>query len=553
MKSWSTIACVLLAASPIRIEEGHSSPGPAVQESSSCARCHSNAPRASAMRDAGGSGVAPFDLWQGTMMANASRDPLWRAAVSVEVAATPSRREEIEATCLGCHAPMAEHVGLEEHGTGSLMHVLDCDAEIGDLGRDGVSCTICHGMSAEGLGTEASFSGGYVLDEERRLFGPHADPFAMPMRRHTGFTPTQGDHVTESALCGSCHTLSTPTLDVEGQEVGDRFLEQAPYLEWLNSDYRDEGEAGPRAASCQSCHLPTLDEEGRTIRTRIARNPGGRDFPPTRERSPFGRHAIVGGNTLVLSMLRDHAEELGVRAPTSAIQAAIDATREQLRGATASLTIEDVRLDGRTSSFQVAVQNRAGHKLPTAHPTRRAWIRVVVRDASGEVLFASGATDGRGRILGAEGEPLPSELAGGPIEPHRDVVRSADEISTYEAVMADTEGRPTHILLRGASWYVDDRLLPKGWSADHPDAHRTAPVGVGGDDDFGPGEDRVSFVVELEGEVASIEANLLYQSLSARWAAEILRWDTPEVETFRRLYERAVLEPEVLATARWRR
>ena len=82
-------------------------PGPGVQRSSSCARCHSNAPNAEAMRDADGVGIAPFDLWQSTMMANAARDPLWRAVVSAEVAAAPGRREEIERTCLGCHSPMA--------------------------------------------------------------------------------------------------------------------------------------------------------------------------------------------------------------------------------------------------------------------------------------------------------------------------------------------------------------------------------------------------------------------------------------------------------------
>jgi len=554
--SWSAVLWLPLGGLALALPQTDEAdpPGPAVQESSSCALCHSNAPRASAMRDAAGREIAPYDLWRGTMMANAARDPLWRAAMSAEIAATPSRRAEIEQKCLGCHAPMAARVGLEEHDTGSLAHALDCDAQLGDLARDGVSCTICHGMSPEGLGTDASYTAGFHLDPERRLFGPHEGPFAMPMRMHTGFTPTHGEHVAESALCASCHTLETEALAANGDAAGARLLEQAPYLEWRNSDFRDEGpDPGPLAASCQDCHVPTADEDGEPIRTRIARNPGGRDFPPTSAREPVGRHRFVGGNTLVLSMLADRGEELGVEAPPEAVRATLAATREQLREAAARVAIENVRRDRQGLSFDVRVENLTGHKLPTGHPMRRAWLRVVVRDASGAVLFASGETDSRGRIVGAAGRPLASELADGPIEPHRNVVRGAGEVAIYGAVLADASGTATHTLLRGATWLVDDRLLPRGWSREHPDGARTAPVGVEGDDDFGAGGDRVRYEVDaVPAGAFTIEAELLYQPLGARWAAELLRGETPEIETFRRMYEEAERSAEVLASDRWR-
>lgn len=50
-----------------------------------CSNCHSNSPNSAAMKTAAGEDVAPFDLWQSSMMANASRDPLFRAVVSVEM------------------------------------------------------------------------------------------------------------------------------------------------------------------------------------------------------------------------------------------------------------------------------------------------------------------------------------------------------------------------------------------------------------------------------------------------------------------------------------
>ena len=534
-------------------DDSPSAPGSAVQLSSSCARCHSNTETADAMRDLQGRSIAPFDLWQSTMMANSARDPLWRAAVSAEVAATPSARVEIESTCLRCHAPMAEKIGLEEHGTGSLMHVLDCESEIGGYARDGVSCTICHGISPEGLGEASSYSARFELDPQRRIFGPHEAPFEMPMQRTTGFTPTQSGHVTQSALCGSCHTLETEALDPLGKPTGHTLIEQAPYLEWLNSDFNNTvAQPGPLAATCQECHAPTSDVDGNEIQTRIVRNPMGGLFPPTRPRDPYGRHLFVGGNTLVLQMLKDHAAELNVQASQEALQATIDATREQLQKRTTRLSIGDVKPSPQGLSFHVDVLNLTGHKFPTAHPTRRAWLRVLVRDAKGQVVFASGATDERGRVLGANGKVLPSELANGPVDAHQNRIQSADQVASFYALMADAEGRPTHTLMRGASWMRDDRLLPLGWSSEAPGAEQTEPRGIGDDMDFLPGKDRVHFDLQLaQAGPYSLEVSMLYQTLSARWAAEIMKWKTPDTERFRKLYEQADLRPEVISSVRW--
>jgi len=206
--------------------------------SQACALCHSSAPRAQGMRDAKGRSVAPFDLWQATMMANAARDPLWRAVVSVEVAATPARAAEIEAKCLRCHAPLA--IGERELAGGEPLRaaVLRDGSDLGQLALDGVSCTLCHQVLPENLGEERSYSGHWRIGRRKLIYGPHADPFPMPMRRHTGFTPAEGDHVLSSGLCATCHTLFTDAYDAEGAATGYRLPEQTPYLEWRNSVYR---------------------------------------------------------------------------------------------------------------------------------------------------------------------------------------------------------------------------------------------------------------------------------------------------------------------------
>ena len=300
--------------------------------------------------------------------------------------------------------------------------------------------------------------------------------------------------------------------------------------------------------------MPTTDAAGRELETPIARHPRGIDFRLLEPRAPFGRHLLVGGNTLVLGILRDRAEELGVRAPASAFDDTLAATRAQLRERTARVAIRDAKVEAERLEFAVDVENLTGHKFPSAHPIRRAWLRVRVRDEAGKLLFASGRVNEAGRIVDGAGELLASERVGGPIEPHHDRITSSAEVATFESKMGDAEGRPTHLLTRGTSYLKDDRLLPRGWSPDHKEATRTSPVGTEKDTNFVGGGDRVTYSVRLgdsspSGKL-SVEVELLYQALGGRWAAELFRYETPEVQRFARFYAEADRRPEVIATAR---
>jgi hypothetical protein len=516
-----------------------------------CARCHSHSDNAQAMRDAQGRTVAPFDLWRASMMANSARDPLWRAVVAAEAAATPSRSAEIQAECMRCHAPMAA-IEAERAGEAPVdLALLKTDGARAQLALDGVSCTVCHQIPESSLTNDSGHLG---IGDDRLIFGPHAEPFTGPMRRFTNYTPTHATYLRKSALCATCHTLHTETLAPDGAKTGHRLPEQTPYLEWRNSVFNDElAEPGPDAASCQACHMPTADDDGVPIETRLAHNPMGRDFPFVKPRAPYGRHVFVGGNTLVPAIFRDRAEELGTLASRTAFEATIAATRSQLTTRTARVVLDEVTREDEQVIVPVRVENLVGHKLPTGFPeVRRAWLRVRVRDAAGAIIASSGEHDASGRILGATGAPLPSELAGGPVEPHCDHVASADQVALFEAVLADAEGRPTWRLLRGASYLKDDRLLPRGWRPDHPDAAITAPVGLEGDANFTAGGDVVQFTLRAPG-AAAVEVALLYQSLGARFAAELFALDAPEIARFRAMFD-ALPEvdrtPVVVAEAR---
>jgi hypothetical protein len=523
-------------------------PGSPFLESRECALCHSNSDRAEAMRDAKKRPVAPYDLWQGSMMSNSTRDPFWRAVLSAEVKATPSMKAVIEEKCTRCHAPMA--APAPESPEGDVLAYLKKEDSRSHLGLDGVSCTVCHQITDEGLGTDASFTGHFVIGRDRKIFGPHADPFTMPMQRHVGYTPTHGNHMLKSGLCATCHTVMTTSVDAAGTPTAGEFHEQSPYLEWRNSVFNDEtATPAKEAKSCQACHMPPIDVDGEPISTRIAHNPGGRDFPFLESRTPFGRHAFLGGNVLMKRILRDHAEKLGVVASMEAFNQSIEQTRAFLGSASGKIEINSVSVEGNQLVIPVSVRNLSGHKLPTAYPSRRVWILLTVADGGGKIVFSSGQYNSKGELVDSAGKVLASERAGGPVNQHNLVITRPGQVQVYETIMGDAEGKPAFTLLRGATYLKDNRLLPLGWSPDHADGPATRPYGIGSDKDFAGGSDSLVYKVPVpsKGEY-TITAKLLFQVITPRHANELFKFKTPEVKHFRRLFKKADRKPETLAT-----
>ncbi|MGE0432446.1 MAG: hypothetical protein AB7K09_09375 [Planctomycetota bacterium] len=518
-----------------------------------CQPCHSATPDGRQLKDSAGRSVAPFDLWRSTMMANAARDPLFRAQLSAELVATPSLADEIQTTCLTCHMPMGAS-DAKDAGLQPTLGLVQQHTHMSQLALDGVSCTVCHQMQPATFGTRESFNGNYVIGDKHIIFGPHEKPFVGPMQAFTTFTPTLAGHLRDSGLCATCHTLYTHPHTPDGKPAGKAIPEQTPYLEWRNSIFNNElPDPGPKAASCQGCHVPTDDVDGNAISTPIARSPGGFDYGVA-DRSPFGRHIFVGGNTLVPQMLGTHADELNPNAPIEAFNATIDAVRDQLRNRTASVTIGRATRDADgapTLRVPITVFNQCGHKFPTAYPARRAWLRVIVTAPDGTRVMRIGDWDSRGRVLGAGDTVLPSEQPGGPLAPHRRTMAGPDDVVFFEMVMGDPEGRPTFTLMRASQILKDTRVLPQGWTRDHPDASETLPVGVDGDIDFVAGSDRVELQLPVPpaGQSWRVQVDVVYQPLSSRWAAELVRVDTPEVAAFWRYYEAADVRPEMVASA----
>ena len=477
-----------------------------------------------------------FD-WRASMMANSARDPYFQAAVRREILDHPEAAAAIEGECARCHMPMATVAAIQDGGSGEVfanLPVGGSDGPYADLAADGVSCALCHQILPDGLGSEETFTARFEIAagtpaEGRAVFGPFEpdEGGAGIMHSATGFRPKLGEHVASSGLCASCHTVITHPVQ-EGSGAGGSggagggtpggggtpFPEQSPYLEWQASVYADGAE---REHSCQDCHMPEV----------------GEDVPVTRvlgrARPEVSRHVFRGGNFFMLRMLNRYRDELGVTALPQELELAADRTADHLRTATASLEIGDpVVRDGRLEAT-ITVRNQAGHKFPTAYPSRRAWLHVAVTDAAGRLVFESGALNPDGSVTGDD-----HDENGAGYEPHHTIIESPDQVQVYQGVMVDEGGAVTTGLMSAARWVKDNRILPDGFDAAGADP-RVLPVGtVTSDPDFAAGSDEVRYSVAVDRGAGpfTIVAELWFQPIGYRWAENLAAYNAPETLRF---------------------
>jgi hypothetical protein len=481
--------------------------------SDDCLACHNG------LRTQEGEDVSIGIAWRASIMANSSRDPYWQAGVRREVMDHPAAAQAIEDECAICHMPMSRTKASAAGHEGRIFAHLPIGApatEDARLAADGVSCTLCHQIGPERLGTRESFTGGFVISPpapggERRMFGPFAIDAGRThvMRSATGMMPAEAAHIRASELCATCHTLYTQAIGPKGEVLGE-LPEQVPYLEWRHSAFREE-------RSCQSCHMPAV----------AAPTPISSVLGVGRE--GLARHTFLGGNFFMLRMLNRYRGELGVAALPQELDAAAHATIAQLEQDTATVSVVRAESIGDRLEVDVQVQNMTGHKLPTAYPSRRAWLHLTVRDRDDDTFFSSGAIEPTGLIQGNDNDTDPTR-----VEPHHTEIRTEHEVQIYESVMHDVNGRITTGLLQGTGYTKDNRLLPRGFdkATAAPDI---AVMGAARDDEnFTDGSDRVRYSVDTAGREGPfrVEVILRYQPISFRWAQNLKAYDAIETRRF---------------------
>jgi hypothetical protein len=282
--------------------------------------------------------------------------------------------------------------------------------------------------------------------------------------------------------------------------------------------------------------MPRLDEP-----VKISSRPPWLD-----PREPFWRHQFAGGNEFMLRLLRDHANPLELNAQSDHFEPIIARARQQLEDA-ATVTAQGWR-EGNTLIVRVIVENRTGHKFPTGHPYRRAWLRLRISDLAGRTLFESGAANAQGRLSGFPGH----------YRPHYDVITQPDQVQIYEAVMGDSGNQATRSLLKAATYLKDNRLPPHGFRPDRPEH---APASIRGNatrdanfNAYGNGRDEVTYRVTVNAEEPTVlaEVELLYQSVPPEAIPHLLMGRGPAAVAFQELYSDRSNLPVVVGRVRRR-
>lgn len=515
-RSWLTAACVL-GVVPAAHAQGVRSGTDLFVTADRCMACHNG------LVTSAGEDVSIGLLWRPTMMANSARDPYWRAAVRREMLDRPAAAAAIQDECSKCHMPMMRYAAHVDGRVGEVFANPPTGGRTAAerLAADGVSCSMCHQIAAENLGTEESLVGGFQVDgtappDHRAIFGPFQIDSGRTrvMQSATGFLPTEASHLRTSELCATCHTLHTHAMDADGNVIG-RLPEQVPYQEWRHSGYAP-------AQTCQSCHMPVVEDSVAIT--------GVLGYP----RPGVHRHGFRGGNFFVLRMLNRYRAELGVTALPQELDAAAERTVAELTTATATVTVERGRVEDGVLEADVAVRNLTGHKFPTAYPSRRAWLHVMVRDGDGRVLFESGGLASDGSILGNDND---ADARG--FESHYATIDDPAQVQIYEAILGGPDGAVTTGLLTASQYLKDNRLLPAGFDKATAEDDIAVHGAALDDPNFGAGGDRVRYRVRVGGATAPYRmvVELWYQPIGFRWAKNLRSYDAPETTRFTSYYQ----------------
>jgi len=461
-----------------------------------CAVCHSNY---------GEPDVEPYKNWSGSMMAQASLDPLFKANMVIANQDAPDSGD----LCLRCHLYRGWSRGRSVPTDGSAMLPTD---------ESGVACDLCHRLvdpifdpaenpaEDEDILAALSFpandfgNGMATIDPTGARRGPFVNA-------NTGHPVLVSPFHREAALCGTCHNVSNPAFEKDGNGNYMPNAFDAPatdfsphtllpvertYSEWFYSEYNSPGgvyapQFGGNAdfvATCQDCHMRDVTGHGA--------NP---DYgPPVRDDLPL--HDMTGGSTWLAGLL---STLFPGQVDDAAMQAGITRSRYMLQNAADLAVVQE------GSELKVTVTNNCGHKLPTGYPEgRRIWINVKFFDGTNSLIYESGAYDPDTGVLSHDLQAKIYDVEPG-ISPD------------LAAILGMPSGPSFHFVLNNKV-YKDNRIPPRGFTNAAFADFGGAPV----DYVYPDGQYWDDTYYSIPPATASMQVTLYYQSTSKEFV-EFLR------------------------------
>ncbi|MEM7165430.1 MAG: hypothetical protein AAF581_08200 [Planctomycetota bacterium] len=455
--------------------------------------------------------TAPEDRWKTSIMAQATRDPLFHACLAI----AEQDAAFVGDLCIRCHTPNAWLDGRSTPTNGSAL-----TGFMGDF--DGVSCHFCHrmvdpvydpgnspaidqsilaGLVAPPPGP--AHNGQYVIDPIDRRRGPYdlVNGFSFHAWENSS-------HHREAEMCGTCHDVSNPAYTrINGVYVlnavntphpthdrYDQFPIERTYSEWLMSDFAIApidmggryGGNDPLVSTCQDCHMPKTAGYGCMFT-------GSSIF-----RSDLAQHDFAGSHTWILDSILDLDVSLALYdVPSFRTQAEMNSAK--LRNIAMLESASDLELSIENDQLKARVINQTGHKLPSGYPEgRRIWVNVRYLDAAGDLVAERGAYDfDTADLITSDTKVYETHLG-------------------LDAAMATVTGLPEgegfHFALNNKI-YKDNRIPPRGFTNAGFAAVQAAPV----DYTYADGEYWDDTFYTIPGGAVTAEVKVYYQTASKEY------------------------------------
>ncbi|MFN2116955.1 MAG: multiheme c-type cytochrome [Candidatus Promineifilaceae bacterium] len=497
-----------------------------MSDPSACTNCHANYDPAPGQDPE----TRTWQAWQGSMMAQSGRDPLFYAALDIANLGAAGAGE----FCLRCHLPRGWLEGRSSTPDGS---------EMTDQDIEGVQCEVCHRLlnpqadpnnpqEDTQILTDLEYpvsslftgSGQMIVDPEDRRRGPFdivADLNDDPHLTDGASTLISPFHQ-ESEICGTCHDINNPlfTWDEESQsyqpnpldEPGDitvGFPIERTFTEWKLSAYNTpEGVEAPQfggnkthVSICQDCHMRDITGSAGAYYT-------GSGF--VRDDMPL--HDLTGANTWVPQIIvldpefgTDFVEGSPRR---DALDNGVLRARTMLQNA-ARLEVEQVG-----EELTVTVFNDSGHKLPSGYVEgRRMWLQIEGYDENCRLVYTSGAY-----------KPITGDLFGLADDPSLKIYESKQGLTADWAAQLGLPAGPSFHFVLNNMIVSDNRIPPRGYSFEEYNASQAAPYTNGQPDParYADGQYWDITTYKLPEEVTWGNVRLVYQIASKEYI-EFLR------------------------------
>lgn len=319
--------------------------------------------------------------WEASAHRYAASDPVFRA---VQKAMGDQKGPASTRYCGGCHDPISLFSGTKNLFSDSLTNKTGLN--------EGVSCVSCHAIQQADVKGNAEYviaaPDRYVFELKDGKAAKTISDFLIRAYPQKHIETYQRKLFKTPEYCGSCHKQF---IDEEINDVGWVQL-QNQYDNWRKSRWNHPKEP-LKTIQCRECHMPLVDSFDPARGDPL-------DYNRSTEDGKHRSHRFLGANQFVPKLLDLPGSEEHVRWIEQWLRGEIEIPEiaDKWKSGPAIpiklITPSEVRAGDSLRISVLINNNKTGHNFPTGPlDIIQAWLKVVVTDQSGNVLFASGTLD----------------------------------------------------------------------------------------------------------------------------------------------------------------